>query len=52
MLVAHTVGNDVTDGYAILSVDNLRKAAQKVADRLMELCEINAPPAENVVRLG
>ena len=38
MLVNHSVGNDVTSGYIILSTARLREAAQTVADRLKELC--------------
>jgi integrase len=52
LLVAHTVGKDQTDEYTILSPNDLRRAAQKVADRMMELCGVDAPPAENVVRIG
>ena len=43
MLVNHSVGNDVTSGYIILSTARLREAAQTVADRLKELCGIVGP---------
>jgi integrase len=52
LLVSHSVGNDVTSGYVVLSDADLRRAAQKVADRLMRLCGIAAPQAENVTRMG
>jgi hypothetical protein len=52
LLVAHTTGNDVTAGYIHFSPDDLRRAAQKVADRMIELCKIDAPVADNVTRLG
>jgi integrase len=38
LLVAHSPGGDVTSGYTIMSPARLREAAQKVADRLKELC--------------
>jgi integrase len=52
LLIAHTVGNDVTAGYTIFSPADLKRAAQKVADRMIELCKIEAPQADNVTRLG
>ena len=36
-LLNHAMGNDVTGGYVVMSVDRLRDPAQKVADRIMEL---------------
>jgi len=52
LLASHTVGQDVTDGYAQLGIDNLRRAAQQVADYLKALCEVEVPQAENVARLS
>jgi integrase len=49
-LVNHSLGNDVTSGYVIATVDRLREPAQRVADRLKALCGI--APAEGVARLG
>lgn len=49
-LVAHTTGDDVTDGYVVLSDADLRRAAQKVCDRLISLCGIQAPVG--VTKLG
>jgi integrase len=42
LLLAHSPGGDVTSGYTIMSAARLREAAQKVADRLKELCDIEA----------
>lgn len=50
LLVAHSVGTDVTAGYVQMPISELRRAAQKVADRLKELCGI--AQLEGVVRLG
>jgi integrase len=44
ILVAHSTGGDVTAGYTIMSPARLREAAQRVCDRLTELCGI-APVA-------
>lgn len=41
LLIAHTVGNDVTSGYVVLSPAKLREAAQRVGDRIAELCGID-----------
>jgi integrase len=49
LLVAHSAGGDVTAGYTFLPLPELRRAAQKVADRLKELCGI--VPPEGVERL-
>lgn len=52
LLVAHSTGNDVTAGYQIMSPARLRGSAQKVADRLKELCGIVPPEGMNVARVG
>jgi integrase len=44
-LVNHALGKDVTSGYVQMTVERLREPAQRVADRLKELCAIvGAPP--------
>lgn len=43
-LVNHAVGADVTAGYFITDIEQLREAAQKVAERLCALCGIAAKP--------
>ena len=43
-LVNHSVGNDVTAGYVIWNVDRLRKPMQQIADRVLELGEVNHVP--------
>ena len=52
-LVNHALGGgDVTAGYNQLTTDDLREPAQRVCDRLIELCGIEAPEAGNVARIG
>jgi integrase len=43
LLVAHSAGGDVTAGYTIMSPARLREAAEKVSDRMRELCGIAGP---------
>jgi hypothetical protein len=45
-LVNHAVGGNVHDDYDMVTVEELRAPAQRVADKLKELCEI--APAEGV----
>jgi integrase len=52
MLVAHSTGSDVTDGYKELSLADLRAAAQKVADKMKKLCNIIEPEGDNIARFG
>jgi integrase len=49
-LVNHA-SNDVTAGYVQMSVERLREAAQRVCDKLKELCGITAPLGENISKL-
>lgn len=51
-LANHALGSDVTDGYIQLTVAMLREPAQKVCDRLKELCGIGAIGGENVEKLA
>jgi integrase len=46
-LVNHAIGGDITSGYLQITVERLREPAQKVCDRLMELCDIAAPEGAN-----
>jgi integrase len=50
-LVDHSLGTDVTSGYTVLSVQDLREPAQRVTDRLKQLCGIAEPQGENVAKL-
>jgi integrase len=50
-LVNHAVGSDVTAGYVQMSTERLRAPAQKVCDRLKELCQVDAVEGENVARM-
>ena len=47
-LVNHSLGKDVTSGYVQMTVDRLRRPAQRVCDRMMELCGIAEADAEYV----
>ena len=49
-LVNHSLGKDVTSGYVQMTVDRLRRPAQRVCDRMMELCGIAEADAENYLR--
>ena len=51
-LVNHAVGSDVTSGYAIMTTERLREAAQRVCDKLKELCGVAPPAGENVAKLS
>jgi integrase len=51
MLVGHSVGSDVTAGYVIMNVERLREPAQRVCDRMKELCGVADATGVNVVRL-
>jgi integrase len=44
-LVNHSLGSDVTSGYVQMTVERLREPAQRVCNRMMELCGIAAPEA-------
>ena len=43
-LVNHALGSDVTSGYVQMTVERLREPAQRVCDRLIELCGIAELP--------
>jgi integrase len=51
-LVNHSIGTGVTEGYIKMTVERLREPAQRVADRLKQLCGIAEPAGENVQRIG
>jgi len=51
-LVNHSLGSDVTSGYVQMASERLREPAQRVCDRLMKLCGITAPEAENVASIA
>jgi hypothetical protein len=40
-LVNHSLGGDVTSGYVIMPLEQLRGAAQRVADHMAKLCNIS-----------
>jgi len=51
-LVNHSLGDDVTAGYIVSGVERLRKPAQRVADRLKELCGIGVEYIEGTPHDG
>jgi integrase len=50
-LVNHAVGEDITSRYVQIGVEQLREPAQRVADRMKQLCGIESVPAKNVAKL-
>jgi integrase len=50
-LVNHSLGKDVTAGYVQMTIERLREAAQRVADRMQQLCGIEDVTGGNVARL-
>jgi integrase len=50
-LVNHAAPRDVTSGYITIEVERLRAPAQKIADKLRQLCGIEKPTGENVAEL-
>ena len=42
-LINHSMGRDVTSGYVIMTADKLRAPAQRVCDRLKQLCGVAVP---------
>ena len=50
-LINHAPARDVTSGYVIIEPERLRAPAQRIADKLRELCEIVRPEGENVAAL-
>jgi integrase len=51
-LVNHGLGmKDVTEGYVQMSTERLRVPAQRICDKLKELCGITTPAGENVAQL-
>jgi len=51
-LVNHALADDdVTSGYIQMTPERLREPAQKVCDRLMQLCKIKGPTGANVAKL-
>jgi integrase len=50
-LVNHSAGKDVTAGYLDFTTERLRGPAQRVADRLKQLCRIVEPSGKTLARL-
>ena len=50
-LVNHSTSSDVTAGYVQMTVERLREPAQRVCDKLKELCEVMTLAGKNVAQL-
>ena len=50
-LVNHSLGSDVTAGYIQMTVERLREPAQRVCNKMKELCGVTSATGENVVSL-
>jgi integrase len=50
-LVNHSLGGDVTSGYVVMSSERLRQAAQRVADKMKELCGVTPVGGANVAKI-
>jgi integrase len=51
-LLNHAPSKDVTEGYVIVELEELREATQKIANELKRLCGIETPASENVTKLA
>jgi hypothetical protein len=51
IMLNHTTRDDVTAGYVQMSTEQLRTAAQRVADKMLELCGVGPIVEGNVARL-
>jgi len=51
-LVNHSLGGGVTEGYVQMTAERLREPAQRVADRLKQLCGVARPAGANVAALA
>ena len=50
-LINHAPPRDVTSGYVIMKVERLREPAQRIADKMRELCGIAKPEGGNVAAI-
>jgi integrase len=50
MLLNHAPSKDVTAGYIVIGPERLRASAQRIADRLQQLCGIVPPAGDNIVK--
>lgn len=51
-LVNHSLGKDVTEGYVQMTVERLREPAQRVCDKLKDLCGVDPVEGGNVKKLS
>ena len=51
VMLNHTTRGDVTAGYVQMSTEQLRAAVQRVADKMLELCDVQPLEKGNVARL-
>ena len=50
-LVNHSLGQDVTEGYIQITAERLREPAQRVTDKMKELCGVTEVTDERVRKL-
>jgi integrase len=50
-LINHSLGRGVTEGYVQMTTERLREPAQRVCDRLKELCGVTPVTGDNVAKL-
>lgn len=51
-LINHTLGSDVTSGYVQMTIQRLREPAQRVCDKMKELCQVPDVANESVEKLS
>ena len=51
LMLNHTTRGDVTAGYVQISTEQLRGAVQRVADKMLALCDVQPVAEGNVARL-
>jgi hypothetical protein len=47
-MLNHAPARDVTSGYIVIGPERLREPVQRIANRIMALCEITPPAGSNV----
>jgi integrase len=50
-LVNHSLGRDTTSNYIQMAAERLREPAQRIANKMKELCKVNEPRGKNISRI-
>jgi hypothetical protein len=50
-LLNHATGRDVTEGYMDITVERLREPVDRIAAKLLALCDVAPITAKNVAKL-